>query len=231
MSLAPEARRRRAPRARRTKSPRSRRPRKSASAAACTRVRAAATAIAIAIATKDPFRNPDAGRPQLKELKGRGVLVRKMARGFIVALDRDFKAAGTRWWRTTFGFAVPFDRIVAPGRRHEAPRATGSRARAPSPRSFRFRTSPTSTRAARRSLRERRARCRRAARRHRRRSSMSSGARKLEVGDDGKGGLKVGWGDRAAEAERGPPHRTRRDDLGRDLPPDERPASGFACPS
>ena len=60
---------------------------------------------------KDPFRN-DAGRPMLKELKGRGVLVRRMARGFIVAIDRDFKAAGTRWWRTTFGFAVPYDRIV-----------------------------------------------------------------------------------------------------------------------
>lgn len=64
---------------------------------------------------KDPFRNPDAGRPNLKELKGRGVLVRRMARGFIVALDRDFKAAGTRWWRTTFGFAAPFDRIALQG--------------------------------------------------------------------------------------------------------------------
>lgn len=67
---------------------------------------------------KDPFRDrADGGRPTLKELKGRGVLVRRMARGFIVALDRDFKAADTRWWRTTFGFAVPYDRIVPmPGR-------------------------------------------------------------------------------------------------------------------
>jgi hypothetical protein len=57
----------------------------------------------------------DAGakeKPRLRDLKGRGVLVRKMARGFLIALDRDFKAAGTRWWRTTFGFAVPFDKIV-----------------------------------------------------------------------------------------------------------------------
>src|SRR6185436_14795455 len=62
---------------------------------------------------RDPFRHlPDGGRPHLKDLKGRGVLVRKMARGFTIALDRDFKAAGTRWWRTTFGFAVPFDRIM-----------------------------------------------------------------------------------------------------------------------
>ncbi len=51
-------------------------------------------------------------KPKLRELKGRGVLVRKMSRGFLVALDRDFKAAGTRWWRTSFGFAVPFDKIV-----------------------------------------------------------------------------------------------------------------------
>jgi lipoprotein-anchoring transpeptidase ErfK/SrfK len=62
---------------------------------------------------KDPFRDrADGGRPTLKQLKGRGVLVRRMARGFIVALDRDFKAADARWWRTTFGFAVPYDRIV-----------------------------------------------------------------------------------------------------------------------
>ncbi len=51
-------------------------------------------------------------KPRLKDLKGRGVLVRKMARGFYVALDRDFKAASARWWRTTFGFAAPFERIM-----------------------------------------------------------------------------------------------------------------------
>jgi len=58
----------------------------------------------------------DAGPKRLKGLKGHGVLVRKMVRGFYLALDRDFKAANARWWRTTFGFAVPFDRImVQPG--------------------------------------------------------------------------------------------------------------------
>jgi lipoprotein-anchoring transpeptidase ErfK/SrfK len=54
----------------------------------------------------------DASKPKLRELRGRGVLVRKMERGFYVALDRDFKAAGAHWWRTTFGFATPFDRIA-----------------------------------------------------------------------------------------------------------------------
>ncbi len=39
--------------------------------------------------SKDPFHNPDttSGRPLLKELRGRGVLVRKLAHGFTVALD------------------------------------------------------------------------------------------------------------------------------------------------
>ena len=58
----------------------------------------------------------EAGRPKLKSLKGRGVLVRTMARGFYLALDRSFTSNGARWWRTSFGFAVPFDRImVQPG--------------------------------------------------------------------------------------------------------------------
>lgn len=58
----------------------------------------------------------DAGRPKLKSLKGKGVLVRTMARGFYLALDRSFTSNGARWWRTSFGFAVPFDRImVQPG--------------------------------------------------------------------------------------------------------------------
>ena len=54
----------------------------------------------------------DAAKPKLKSFKGRGVLVRTMARGFYLALDRSFNAGGARWWRTTFGFAVPFERIM-----------------------------------------------------------------------------------------------------------------------
>ena len=54
----------------------------------------------------------DAAKPKLKSFKGRGVLVRTMARGFYLALDRSFNSNGARWWRTTFGFAVPFDRIM-----------------------------------------------------------------------------------------------------------------------
>ena len=54
----------------------------------------------------------DAAKPKLKSFKGRGVLVRTMAHGFYLALDRSFNSNGARWWRTTFGFAVPFDRIM-----------------------------------------------------------------------------------------------------------------------
>jgi lipoprotein-anchoring transpeptidase ErfK/SrfK len=59
----------------------------------------------------------DAGRASvtLDDLHGRGVLVRRMMRGFYLALDRDFKAAKARWWRTTAGFAVPFERVGLQG--------------------------------------------------------------------------------------------------------------------
>ncbi|HVH45443.1 MAG TPA: L,D-transpeptidase [Labilithrix sp.] len=137
---------------------------------------------------KDPFR-PDAGRPQLKELRGRGVLVRKMARGFTVALDRDFKAANTRWWRTTFGFAVPFDRIVLQGgaTKHVGNWFTGEAAIAellpfPSivdPDGGAEGDASIDTGAPLAGIVA---------------FTTSSGARKLEVTEDGKGGLKVGWG-------------------------------------
>src|SRR5262249_57144970 len=63
------------------------------------------------------MRERDGGRPPvtLDELHGRGVLVRRMMRGFYLALDRDFKAAKARWWRTTAGFAVPFERVGLQG--------------------------------------------------------------------------------------------------------------------
>jgi hypothetical protein len=48
----------------------------------------------------------------LSSLKGRGVLARKMMKGFFVALDRDFTAAKAHWWRTAEGFAIPYERIA-----------------------------------------------------------------------------------------------------------------------
>ncbi|MEO6418016.1 MAG: L,D-transpeptidase [Polyangiaceae bacterium] len=54
----------------------------------------------------------DAGVIKLGSLKGRGVLARKMMKGFYVALDRDFTAAKAKWWRTAEGFAIPYERIA-----------------------------------------------------------------------------------------------------------------------
>jgi hypothetical protein len=140
---------------------------------------------------KDPFHGADAGRPLLKELKGHGVLVRRMARGFIVALDRDFRAAGTRWWRTTFGFAAPFDQIVPQGgaTKYAGNWFTGESAVAdllPLPAGLDGGEPVPDLRAV----------------------SLDAGAplagavafatsgagRKIELTDDGKGGFKVGWG-------------------------------------
>jgi lipoprotein-anchoring transpeptidase ErfK/SrfK len=125
----------------------------------------------------DPFAQHDAGRPMLKELRGRGVLVRRMARGFTVALDRDFKAAGTRWWRTTFGFAAPFDRIAVQGgqTKYAGNWFTGEGASAD------LMPIPTETPDA---------------------GPIAggvyfvnqNGAHRIELTDDGKGGQKAGWG-------------------------------------
>jgi hypothetical protein len=54
----------------------------------------------------------DAAIVKLKDLKGHGVLARRMMKGFYVAIDRDFKAAHARWWRTAEGFAIPYERLV-----------------------------------------------------------------------------------------------------------------------
>jgi lipoprotein-anchoring transpeptidase ErfK/SrfK len=144
---------------------------------------------------KDPFRS-DAGRPMLKELKGRGVLVRKMARGFTVALDRDFKAANTRWWRSTFGFAVPFDRIAVQGgvAKHTGNWFRGEGATAELlpfpelalPAEAADAAAPVVSLPLDAGARELAT------------GTVgfvtTSGARKLDLTEDGKGGFKVGWG-------------------------------------
>jgi lipoprotein-anchoring transpeptidase ErfK/SrfK len=62
---------------------------------------------------KHTVREPkDAGLVKLGDLKGRGVLVRRMMKGFYVALDRAFNAAHARWWRTSEGFAIPYEKIA-----------------------------------------------------------------------------------------------------------------------
>ncbi len=60
----------------------------------------------------EPPVDPKKPKVSLDELHGRGVLVRKMVHGFVLGLDKDFKAAHAHWWRTTYGFAVPFEHVA-----------------------------------------------------------------------------------------------------------------------
>ncbi len=59
------------------------------------------------------LREWDGGKPQvtLDDLKGEGPIVRRMVRGFYLALDRTVDGAGGRWWKTTAGYLAPYDRM------------------------------------------------------------------------------------------------------------------------
>jgi len=61
------------------------------------------------------LRDHDGGKPSitLDELQGEAhtPILRRMVRGFFVALDRDMKANDARWWRTTAGHVAPYERI------------------------------------------------------------------------------------------------------------------------
>jgi lipoprotein-anchoring transpeptidase ErfK/SrfK len=60
------------------------------------------------------LREFDGGKPQitLDELRGEGPIARRMVRGFFVALDKDMTAGKDRWWRTTAGNVVPYERLM-----------------------------------------------------------------------------------------------------------------------
>ena len=60
------------------------------------------------------LREHDGGKPQitLDELRGEGPIVRRMVRGFYLALDKEMRFDnGSRWWKNTEGFVVPYDRV------------------------------------------------------------------------------------------------------------------------
>jgi lipoprotein-anchoring transpeptidase ErfK/SrfK len=61
------------------------------------------------------LRDWEGGKPQvvLDDLKGDegSPIEKRMVRGFYLALDKDETHQGTKWWKTTAGLLVPFDRI------------------------------------------------------------------------------------------------------------------------
>ena len=66
------------------------------------------------------LRDWDGGKPQvtLDDLKGEGPIVRRMVKGFYVALDSEYEdpaaTVKTKWWKTTGGFLAPYDRMYLP---------------------------------------------------------------------------------------------------------------------
>lgn len=62
------------------------------------------------------LREYDGGKPivTLDELKGEGPVVRRMVRGFYLALDKEYTANGSKWWKTTGSLLAPYDRVYVP---------------------------------------------------------------------------------------------------------------------
>ena len=60
------------------------------------------------------LREYDGGKPQvtLDDLRGEGPVSRRMVKGFFLALDKDFGASGSRWWKTTAGLLAPYERVM-----------------------------------------------------------------------------------------------------------------------
>ncbi len=60
------------------------------------------------------LRDWDGGKPQvtLDDLKGEDpIIVRRMVKGFYVSLDKQMKVHHVRWWKTTYGFVAPYNRM------------------------------------------------------------------------------------------------------------------------
>ncbi len=61
------------------------------------------------------LRDWDGGKPQitLDDLKeDGGPILRRMVKGFYVALDTDIEVKKIKWWKTTGGYLAPYDRMI-----------------------------------------------------------------------------------------------------------------------
>ena len=156
----------------------------------------------------------------LEELHGHGVLVRRMVRGFVLALDRDFKAAHAHWWRNTVGLRDPVRARRHPLPAGRVPRRVARRAPEPVARAIRSATpesrSPSTDRT------------RRVPRRSRPRSASSARAAAHALVDrSGEEESRVGRAAREAQRRRADGRDVRRQR--RDLPQRRRAARGSRC--
>ncbi len=61
------------------------------------------------------LRDWDGGKPQitLDDLQeNSGPIIRRMVKGFYVALDTDIEVQNHKWWKTTAGYLAPYDRMI-----------------------------------------------------------------------------------------------------------------------
>lgn len=68
-----------------------------------------------AVSESDAGADGGSAKPTLRQLKGRGLLVRRLMRGFSLALDKEFKSEGSTWWRTTGSLVVPATNVGVHG--------------------------------------------------------------------------------------------------------------------
>jgi len=59
----------------------------------------------------------DGGKPlitldDLREDQGGGPIIRRMVKGFYVALDTDIEVKNRKWWKSTAGYLAPYDRMI-----------------------------------------------------------------------------------------------------------------------
>jgi lipoprotein-anchoring transpeptidase ErfK/SrfK len=60
------------------------------------------------------LREWDGGKPPvtLDDLRGEGPIVRRMVRGFYIAIDDEIEVDKVKWWRSTYGYVAPYERMT-----------------------------------------------------------------------------------------------------------------------
>lgn len=66
----------------------------------------------VAVPKNVKLRGKDGGKPTLGDLQGRGAMIRRTMRGFLLAGDKEVELQGAKWWRTAVGNLVPTERVM-----------------------------------------------------------------------------------------------------------------------